>query len=71
MGILFVVKRRCSVPRGSLAEGDSCEPTLRSGLVKGAKGDDSSRGDLKAERSPNPVEKAILLVIHWSTASAR
>jgi hypothetical protein len=59
VGMLFVVKRRCSWPRASLAEdGPIWLPTARRGLVREAK-DGSSRGDRRPLRSPIPAEKAI------------
>lgn len=59
VGILFVVNRRCSWPRLSLAEeAPIWLPTARRGLVREAN-DDSSRGDRRPLRSPIPVEKAI------------
>jgi hypothetical protein len=63
VGMLFVVKRRCRCPRASLLAEDIWDPTVRRGLAREAN-DDSSRGDLRAPRSPMPVEKAILLEIH-------
>lgn len=63
--MLFVVNRRCSWLRASLAaEGPIWLPTARRGLVRlrGAN-DDSSRGDRRPLRSPIPVEKAILFFL--------
>lgn len=55
---MLVVNLRCSWPRASLDEEPIWEPTPRNGLVREAK-DESSRGDLRAARSPMPWEKAI------------
>ena len=64
MGMLLVVKRRCSCPRTSLAlELAAWEPkVLRSGEVspRPANDDCSSRGERRPLRSPMPVEKAMV-----------
>lgn len=64
VGMLLVVKRRCSCPRTSLAlELAAWEPkVLRSGEVRPrpANDDCSSRGERRPPRSPMPVEKAMV-----------
>jgi hypothetical protein len=64
VGMLLVVKRRCSCPRTSLAlELVAWEPkVLRSGEVRPRPVNDdcSSRGERRPPRSPMPVEKAMV-----------